>query len=198
MLNRLVLAAALLAVAVPAAGQGTGKPAGRVTSFACASLPASLNVSVETPDAPAQADRLRRVLVESLAARRAVVSADAPLQLSLYVGLVRGPEIGEGNVLNQIDRDDEGDENIQIRVDIWSNRRNSVIGGRRDLHPTTDVDKLRIEITLDSRTDGRCVWQGNAEYRLDGRDEIATAEKMIPLLVERLGRSAKAEPISLD
>ena len=198
MVNRLALAAVLIATAIPAAGQGVEKPAGRVTSFACVALPSPLNISVETPDAAAQTDRLRRVLVKSLGTRQAVVSPGAPLKLSLYVGLVRGPEIGEGSELDLIDSDDESDENIQIRVDLWSNRRNSVIGGRRDLNPTVDVEKLRIEITLDSRANGRCVWQGNAEYRLDGRDETATAEKMIPLLIERLGRSAKAEPITLE
>lgn len=197
MVNRLILAAVFLAASVPAAAQGTNGPAGRVTSFACVALPSPLNIQVETSDGSAQSDRLRRVLVRSLAARQAVVSSDAPLKLSLYVGVVRGPETGNGGDLDRFNRDDDNDENIQIRIDVWSNRRNSVIGGRRDLNPTVEVEKLRIEITLDSRTNGQCVWQGDAEYRLDGRDELATAEKMIPLLVQRLGRSARAEPIEL-
>ena len=196
MVNRLLLAAVLLTAAVPAVGQGTDRAAGRVTAFACETLPSSLNIQVETSDGSARSDRLRRVLVRSLAARQAVVSSGAPLKLSLYVELVRGPDIGNGRDLEWFSRDvDDDDENIQIRIDLWSNRRNSVIGGRRDLNPAAEVENLRIEITLDSRTTGQCVWQGNAEYRLDGRDEIATAEKMIPLLVQRLGRSAKAEPI---
>jgi hypothetical protein len=194
MVNRLLLAAVILTVAVPAVGQGTDRPAGRVTAFACELLPSPLNIQIETSDGSARSDRLRRVLVRSLAARQAVVSSGAPLKLSLYVELVREPETSNGSDLERLSRDDDNDENIQIRIDLWSNRRNSVIGGRRDLNPAAEVEKLRIEITLDSRTTGQCVWQGNAEYRLDGRDEIATAEKIIPFLVQRLGRSAKAEP----
>lgn len=197
MVNRFVLAAVLFAAAVPAAGQGTNEPAGRVTSFACVPLPSPITLSVETPNGSSQADRLRRALMNSLSSHNANVRRGAPLKLSLYVELVRGPEIREGADLGS-DDDNIGDENIQIRVDLWSNRRNSVIGGRRDLDTKAEVEKLRIEITLDNRSNGRCVWQGNAEYRLDGRDELETAEKIIPLLVDRLGRSAKAEPITLD
>ncbi len=197
MINRLILAAALLAAAVPAAGQAKDEAVGRVTAFACESLPSPLNIEVETSDGSPQADRLRRVLVRSLLARQAVVSPGAPLRLSLYVESVRAPEIRKGRDLDKVGSGNDVDDPIRIRIDIWSNRRNSVIGGLRD-QVLTAVDELRIEITLDSRTNGRCVWQGKAVFKLGGRDEIATAETIIPLLVERLGRSARAEPFDLD
>ncbi len=198
MVNRLILAAVLLAAAVPAAGQATDEAVGRVTAFACEALPSPLNIDVETSDGSLQADRLRRVLVKSLAARQAVVSPGAPLRLSLYVGSVREPEIRKGRDLGQFSRGSANDERTQFRINLWSNRRDSVIGGRRDQVLAAAVDELHIEITLDSRTNGQCVWQGEAVIRLDGRDETAVAEQIIPLLLERLGRSAKAEPFELD
>ncbi len=198
MVNRLILAAVLLAAAVPAAGQATDEVVGRVTAFACESLPSPLNIEVETSDGSPREDRLRRILVKSLAARQAVVSPGAPLRLSLYVRSVREPEIRKGRDLGQFSRGNANDERTQFLINLWSSRSDSVIGGRRDQVLAAGVDELHIEITLDSRTNGQCVWQGEAVIRLDGRDETAVAEQIIPLLVERLGRSARDEPIDLD
>ncbi len=199
MVNRLIVAAVIVAAAAaPAAAQATDEPAGRVTAFACESLPSPLKIDIEVPDASAQADRLRRVLVRSLAARRAIVTPGAPFRLNLYVGLVREPEIRKGRDLGRFSRGNANDERTQFRINLWSNRRDSIFGGRRDELLSVAVDKVHVEITLDSRADGRCVWQGEAVYRLDGRDEWAAAEQIIPMLVDRLGRSARAEPIELD
>ncbi len=198
MVNRLTLAAVFFAAAVPAAGQPVAEQAGRVTAFACESLPSPLRVDVEVPDASPQAGRLRRALVRSLGARQAVVSPGAPLRLSLYVGSVREPEIRKGRDLGQFSRGNASDQRTRFRINLWSNRRDSVLGGRRDQVLAAAVDELHVEITLDNRSDGRCVWQGEAVHRLDGRDELAAAEQLIPLLIDRLGRSASAEPIELE
>ena len=198
MVNRLILASFLLAVAVPAAGQATGGPAGQVTAFACEALPSPLRVEVEAADGSPQSDRLRRVVVRSLAARRAVVAPGAPLRLSLYVDSRREAAIRKGRDLGQFSRGNASDERTRFRINLWSNRRDSVIGGRRDRVLAPAVDELRVEITLDSLSDGRCVWQGEAVLSLDGRDEQLAAEQLIPLLIDRLGRSASAEPIELE
>ncbi len=194
---RLMLAAVLLVAVVPATGQATNDAAGHVTAFACTTLPFPLNIEVETSAGSPQADRLRPVLIRSLAARQVVVTSSAPLRLSLYVLSTRHLEIGNKRVLSQLDGGDAYEERIWIRVNIWSNKRNSVIGGRR-YQSSAVVDELHVEITLDSRVNGQCIWQGKAVFRLDGRDEMATAEQLIPLLLDRLGRSARVEPIELD
>ncbi len=198
MVDRLILASLFLAVAVPAAGQATGESAGQVTAFACEALPSPLRVEVEAADGSPQSDRLRRVVVRSLAARQAVVTPGAPLRLSLYVDSRREAAIRKGRDLGQFSRGNSNDERTQFRINLWSNRRDSVIGGRRDRVLAPAVDELRVEITLDSLSDGRCVWQGEAVHSLDGRDEQLAAEQLIPLLIDRLGRSASAEPIELE
>lgn len=198
MLDRLILASIVLAVAVPAAGQAPSVATARVTAFACAKLPSPLRIEVEAADGSPYADRLKRVLVRSLAARQAIVTPGAPLRLSLYVGLVREPEIRKGRDLGQFSRGNASDQRTRFRINLWSNRRDSVIGGRRDEVLASSVDELHVEITLDDRSDGQCIWQGEAVHRLDGRDELAAAERIIPLLIDRLGRTARAEPVQLD
>jgi len=195
--KRLLLITILISVVVPSSGQELKETAGHVTAFACAPLPTPLIVEVEISDGSSQSDRLRRVLVRSLVAHQTVVSSEAPLRLSLYVG--SGHHFVNSNMhsRNQLDGRAALKERIWIRVDLWSNRWNSVIGGRRYQNAAL-ADEVHIEITLDSQTNGQCLWQGMAVFRLDGRDETVTAEKLIPLLVDRLGRSARAEPIKLD
>ena len=195
--KRLILTTVLITVAVPSIGQETNEAPGHVTAFACVSLPSPLNIEVDTSVGSPKSNRLRRVLLRSLAARQAVVSPNAPLRLSLYAGSARHPIIGNIRSPVQLDGGEAFNERIWVRVDIWSNKRNSVIGGWRHQNSAL-ADELHIEITLDSQISGQCLWQGKAVFRLDGRDEIATAEKLIPLLVDRLGRSARAEPIELD
>lgn len=195
--KRLLLSIILITITVPSIGQETKEAAGHVTAFACVPVPTPLIVKVEPSDGSSQSDRLRRVLLRSLAAHQVVVSSDAPLRLSLYVGPSHHSVVNNMRSLNQLDRGEGYEERIWIRVDLWSNRRNSVIGGRRYQNAAL-ADEVHIEITLDSQINGQCIWQGMALFRLDGRNEIVTAEKLIPLLVDRLGRSARAEPIKLD
>ena len=184
MVYRPILASIFLAVACPAVGQSTGETAGQVTAFVCEALPSPLKVDVEVSDEPLQADRLRRILVRSLVDHQAVVTPDAPLQLSLYVNFVHKAETL--------------DPKTRFHVTLWSNRRDSLFGSQHDERHTAEVSELHVEIMLDNLTDGHCIWQGKAVHRLDGRDEQVMAEKMIPMLIKRLGRSVRAEPIELD
>ena len=183
MVNRLILASIFVIAAGPAAGQVTGESTGRVTAFACESLPSPLRVGVEVSDEPLQADRLRRILVRSLGAHQAIVTPGAPFQLNLYINLVRQTETH--------------DPKTKFRIPLWSNRRDSLFGGQRYELDAAQVNEIRVEITVDNLTNSHCVWQGEAVPGLDDRDEQATAEQMIPLLVDRLGRSARAEPFAL-
>jgi len=112
--------------------------------------------------------------------------------------VVREPEIRKGRDLGQFSRGNASDQRTRFRINLWSNRQDSVIGGRRDEVLASSVDELHVEITLDDRSDGQCIWQGEAVHRLDGRDELAAAERIIPLLIDRLGRTARAEPVQLD
>ena len=195
--KRLLLTTLIIFLTVPSFGQESKEAAGHVTAFACVPLPTPLIVEVENSDESSHSDRLRRVLLRSLIAQKAVVSSDAPLRLTLHVGSVNNSIVGNMHRLNQLGGGEGIEERIWVRVDLWSNRRNSIIGGKR-YQNTALTDEIKIEITLDSQINGQCIWQGIAVFRLNGRDETVVSEKLIPLLVDRLGRSARAEPIKLE
>ncbi len=195
-----ILAVVFVALAFPALGQTSNEAGGRVTAFVCEALPSPLKVEIEIEtleDSPRSA-RLRRALLKSLAARDAVVVSGAPLRLSLYVSPTREAETRRERDLARISRGNASDKRTEFHINLWSNRRDSVLGGRREEVLSSAVDELQVEIILDSKSSGQCVWQGEAVHVLGGRDELVVAEKIIPLLMQRLGRSARAEPIELD
>ena len=195
--NRLLLTTLLISVTVPSVGQDLKESSGHITAFACVPLPTPLIVDVYTSDGSSQSDRLRRALLGSLIARQAVVSSDASLRLTLHVRSMKQSVVGSMRRNNQIGGVKRVEERVWIRVDLWSNRRNSVIGGKRYQRAAL-TEEIQIEIMLDSQINGQCIWQGMAVSRLEGRDEIVAAEKLISMLVDRLGRSVRAEPIKLE
>lgn len=197
MVNRLSIAVVLLA-AGPAAAQAPARADGEVTATACQALPSPLRVELEAGDGTPGVERLRDALVQALSRRNVVVAPGAPFRLGLYVDSVHEAEKRKGRDLGRFSRGNASDKRTKFRINLWSNRHDSVIGGRRDQVLKTAVDELQVEITLDDRSDGQCVWQGKAVQMLDGRDELQTAERIIPLLIQRLGRTTRAEPIRLD
>lgn len=196
--GRLSLAVVLIAGAGSAVAQAPAVADGHVSAFACQALPSPLQVELEAGDGRPGSERLRAALLRALSRRHVTVAPGARFRLGLYVDAVREAETHKGRDLGRFSRGNASDKRTQFRINLWSNRRDSVIGGRRDEVLHAAVDELHVEITLDDRSDGQCVWQGKAVHNLDGHDELDSAERMIPLLVQRLGRSAGAEPIRID
>jgi hypothetical protein len=194
---RVLGAIALLAALVSsptAAGSEEGD--GSLTAIACGRLQAPYRFEVALDDDGPAFERLDGSLRSALAARRIEVVADAPLRLSLHVDTLRS--------VPRVRRPDMGrfrhhaDRGTEIELNLWSNRHDSLLGGRREDALRAAVDELRVEIAISDKSNGRCVWYGEAVVDLDGRDPDRSAAVVIPLLVARLGEMVRAEPISLD
>jgi hypothetical protein len=90
------------------------------------------------------------------------------------------------------------DRGTQVELNLWSNQRDSLFGGRRTDSRGAALDEMRVEVAVNDKSNGRCVWHGEAVVDLDGRDPDRAAALVIPLLVARLGEAVRGEPISLD
>jgi hypothetical protein len=174
----------------------SGGPGGTIRSIACGKLesPYSFDVALED-DSPTYA-RLGRALASELQKRRVEVSAEAPLRLSLSVDTVRAPSRHRRADLGRLHHDT--DRGTQVRLNLWSNQHDSLIGGRREGVTREAVDELRVEIAINDKSNGRCIWHGEAVVDLDGRDADEAASTIVPLLVAHIGESVRAEPITLD
>lgn len=194
----------LIAVLAPTAqAQQAQLPEGYLTAFACEPITRPLQVNSQVMDNTAENVRLHRLLLKSLARSGVLVRRDAAHSLSLDIQLVR--EAARRKPGDLVDVRVGETEEIQGRegfakfhMNIWSNARDSVIGGRRNTIEGQMVDRLSISVTINSRRDGRCLWRGEAVQNLDGRNANRAGDQMIPILVNAIGTSASQKPIDID
>jgi hypothetical protein len=188
--------ALLVALVSSPAAAGSEEGDGSLTAIACGRLEAPYRFEVALDDDGPAFERLDGAMRSALAARRVEVVADAPLRLSLHVDTVRSvPRIRRPDMGRFRQHADRGTE---IEINLWSNQHDSLLGGRRENALRAAIDELRVEIAISDKSNGRCIWHGEAVVDLDGRDPDRSAAAVIPLLVARLGETVRAEPISLD
>ncbi len=190
-----------LAPSLPALPADT--PAGYLTAFVCEPLAKPLRVSATILDNTDENIRLHGLLLKRLADNHVTVGPDAALTMSFDVQRVR--EAGRRKPGDMIDvRVGEDEERIgqegfaRVHMNIWSNARDSVLGGRRDTLVSAHVDRLHISVTINSKADGRCVWRGEVVQNLDGRDPGRAADLMIPILADSVGSAVSQKPIDID
>ena len=174
----------------------TGQPApgGTLSAFACASLPASPSVAIEAQDDSAAFKRLKDVFVAQLKARKLRIAATAALKASLYIESKRETTVQDtGRTAHPVRRLNPASR--RAFFDLWSNKRDSIIGGKRPR--ALSVDEIRVSILIHDGSNGRCVWQGEAVHAIGARDELEIAEQLIGALAVHIGRSVRAQPVRL-
>ncbi len=190
-----------LAPSLPALPADT--PAGYLTAFVCEPLAKPLRVSATILDNTDENIRLHGLLLKRLADNHVTVGPDAALTMSFDVQRVReAARRKPGDMIDvRVGEDEEriGQEGFaRVHMNIWSNARDSVLGGRRDTLVSAHVDRLHISVTINSKADGRCVWRGEVVQNLDGRDPGRAADLMIPILADSVGSAVSQKPIDID
>ncbi len=192
-----ILLSATLAASAMSSLAADARP-GVLTAFACGKIPSPLSVEVDAQDDSRQARQLKNTLIKALIDRQARIAGDAPMKISLYMETVREGAKYKGRDLGEFSRGNRTDERTKFRMNLWSNRKDSVIGGRKDARLTRGLDELHVAIEIHDKSNGQCVWQGQAKFNLDGRDEFAAASRIIPLLTEYMGKTVRSAPIELN
>lgn len=198
-LSRLSVSAAVVLAASFFSGHApaqTAQPAsdGTLSAFACASLPANPRVAIEAQDDSAAFKRLKQAFVAELKARRVRIAATATLTASLYVESRRESSARHTERTTHPVRP-LSSPSRRAFVDLWSNKRDSVIGGKRPR--SLSIDEIQVSILIHDRSNGQCVWQGEAVHAIGERDEIDIAEQLIEALAGHIGRSVPARPVRL-
>lgn len=194
--------AVILATPAGAADDAPPPPRGYMTAFACETLAKPLQVHVEVADNSAQNLRLKDLLVQRLTRNGAEIVASSPQVLSLEVAIERQAtrtrpadmidvRVGNKNPDDSVDRDF-----ARVRMNIWSSTRDSLLNGRRSGIEQQGFDMLQLRASLNSRKDGRCLWQGEIVEDLEGDDPYKTAAKLIPDLADAVGQAVNRRPIN--
>lgn len=193
----------LFALAPGAPALSADPPEGYLTAFVCEALAPPVQVTSQILDNTDENVRLHGLLIKRLARKGITAGPRAALTMSFDVQRVREAALRKpGDLIDvRVGEDEEviGREGFaKIHMNIWSNAQDSVLGGRRDTVERRLVDRLRISLTINANTDGRCLWRGEVVQNLDGRDARRAADLMIPILADSVGTSVSQRPIDIE
>ncbi|MEE8333367.1 MAG: hypothetical protein V3R85_05925 [Alphaproteobacteria bacterium] len=209
MLRCLILG--LILLGTPAAAQFVPPlPEGRVNAIVCGDVPATLVLDVVLLDNADANLPVKDSFVATLRGRGVRIAPGASLVLTLGIETVREAvnvkppdlvdvQVGQAN--EDSARTEPGDTSIgeqgmtKVRANIWSNRRDSVLGGRRRVVEGQMVDQVKLSASLNRRADGRCLWQGDAVQELNGANAARAARTLAPFLAHSLGKSIRNRPL---
>lgn len=199
-------AAAFLAswAAMPAHEKSEG--GSYITAFACGDLPKRPSVQVISTDDSNDALALRKHLIATLRTRGILVDPKARLRLTVEVTRkVDATPARKPDLVELSRRDQEpvaggpgGGYETRVEVNIWSSRKDSLIGGRTSGKTGRVAEQLRMEITINDTGTGACLWKGTAFHDLAGRDLWREAKRVAGPLVRKIGEQAAHEPFAAD
>jgi len=208
-MSRITAAALVFACFFPVAGAaqdaGTTEDPPRtvLSALACGKLPVPLRVDVEIMDNAERFLRFKDRFVRRLEAGGARVVAGAPQTLMLDVQTLREFDQAEGGELLEFRAGQESGENIGhegnifLRGNVWSNRSDSVLGGRKRDPGTLALNRVVVTATINSRVDGRCLWQGEVRHDLEDEDADEATGKIMPHLAAAVGKTVRNRRIEL-
>ncbi|MPY74791.1 MAG: hypothetical protein GEU87_11055 [Alphaproteobacteria bacterium] len=128
--------------------------------------------------------------------RQAVGRAGHPIQdnaaLELYYSAVesivevrgRGPNFGRLEV-----RTVNREARAQLLANVWSNRKDSLIGGRKTKDGVIVSNHLIMSLELNREDNGRCVWRGEGAVDLEGTTAEQVAKGLADAIAANLGKT---------
>lgn len=197
-----VVAFVLLGAQPGQAQQAANTADSRLNAFACEGLPKPLRLAVEVMDNTEQYLRLRDSFVARLRGAGVEVAENAAIILTLDIrNMVEFEQRGGGELFElragQEDEDIGRDGDLFMRGNVWSNRSDSVLGSRKRDPGQLSRDQLQVSASVNRRSDGRCLWQGEVRHSLDGEDPAGAAERIMPILADALGETVRDRPLAI-
>jgi len=182
-MKRFLVILILTTFAAPAAADGL------LSGYACGVLPPAFRVDVEIADDSEQMLRIRDSAIKALAKKQTRTSGSAELVLSIDMHAIREGVRRKKRDLGSVT--DGSGERFKARTNLWSNKRDSIIGGRKDRIIDGPVDEVRIDIAINNKSNGKCVWRGEAVHKTTGKDQWIIAEKVVQRLINLIGQDIR-------
>ena len=189
-MKRILAIMALTLFAMPATADGL------LSGYACGQMPGSYTVDVEVVDDSPRMLQIRDTAINALERKRAEISGSAELVLVIDTRFLREGVTRKQRDLGSVT--DGSSEQIRARMNLWSNREDSLIGGRRDGIVEGGLDEVHVDITINDRSSGKCVWRGEAIHGSAGEDQWAIAEKTVLKLLNVVGKDVRDRNFEID
>jgi hypothetical protein len=189
MMKRILLIAALAAFSTHAAADGV------LSGYACGQMPATFKVDIEVGDDSEQMLKIQKLITRVLQQKQAKVSGSANLVLAIDVLTRREGTIRQKPNLGSVS--DGSREQIRAWMNVWSNKSESLIGGRKAGVVEGTADDVRVEITINDKSNGKCIWRGDSVHSGAGEDQWIFAEKSALRLIDEIGRDFRDRPFEI-
>jgi len=183
-----------------AAAQEIGQ--GLLNAVAYRPLAADASIAVQPLDNSDANMALKEIFENQLKARGYAVSDGAPLVLTFEtrdtIGVWSG--YGQRTVIELSNNPDRvGSQTPMVRLNLFDSSRGGMLNQGRSPSGDTPMTRsqYRLDVSIDSRGDGKRLWQGWTIADLGQRDGPGLSKAMVPVLVESLGQTVKRQPFVL-
>jgi hypothetical protein len=119
----------------------------------------------------------------------------AATELSFETEVIEGRFSGDGRNFGRFEGN--SDRGINLQLNLWSNAKDSVLGGRQK-KVDRQANVYHMNAVLRNRETGKTLWQGDAFCEMLTPDIERIAASMIPPLVRSLGRSVEGETFNIE
>ncbi len=190
---------AVLTINGGALGQSADVPTSRLNTYECDTLPQPLRMSVQVLENTERFLKFKGQFEKELRAGGAEIAADARVVLTLDVRTIREfQEISNTPFDLRIGKKNTNfGKPDTLRGNIWSNRRNSLLGGPKRQSGQHALNQLQVTANLDRRSDGRCLWQGEVLHNLNGEKADNATLRIITILVGNLGKTVRNKALNI-
>lgn len=186
-------------LAGPAAAQSSN---GLLNAVSYEKIPLGAAITVSPLDNSDDSLALQSRFEEELRAAGYTVAKDAQLVLTFGVRDLVGAYL-DGNTRHVLEFSGTSgrgvDENARARVNVFDSAGGGLLNKGSDSGDTTIVTptQYRIDATVDSRQNGRRLWQAWAIANLDQSNSRTLTMAMVPAITQQLGHTVRQMPFAV-
>ncbi len=90
-----------------------------------------------------------------------------------------------------------GGEDAKARVNVFDSNSGGLLNQGRGETRISTPSQYRIDATIDVRSSGKRLWEGWSVAELGHSDSLSLTRKMVPVIVDALGRTVRRAPFPL-
>lgn len=197
---RIVLPALIVAALIFSALPGAAQDQGMVNAVAFADVPAGATIEVDPLDDSRDSLALVEEFERRLRASGYEIADDANLVLSFEMRDLKGSWTGGGtnSFLELRNTDDHtGTDMPEVRLNLYKTDKGGLINRLEDERPegTRQIasSEVRLDVTLDNRSNGKRLWQAWSVIDIGASDDIGRKKRMVAPLIDVFGETARQQ-----
>ena len=173
---------------------------GLMNSISFRKIPAGSALQVQALDDSDNNLKLQKIFEDALRQRGYKISAAAPLILTFETRDEIGnwSETDRRHLLSFEARGGRGGgEDAKARLNFFDSSTGGLINKGKSGTSIATPSSYRIDATVEDRSTGKRYWQGWSEGKLGAGDGQELNRKMVPVLVEGIGKTIRQKPFEI-